>query len=363
MHTASRLSPTGADESLNAPGRHRPTASPPKAPVKVHLLSAYAPSGTLPNLGWLRWFCPADLFEFCNDPAPADLILFAETYASLDPYFLDVVRHPLFRAHRQKCVLHHISDVMLTLCRTISPSIDRHHPNVHARRSFSYLVRVHDNPFLNAISEAVIAASERAHLFSFVGDPETHPIRKRLLTLHHPQALLKAATGSSATFMGADEREPFQKSYLQTLLASDFVLCPRGLGPTSMRLFEVMQLGRAPVIISDEWLPVSDIPWEEFALFVPEAEVEQIPRLLEENRHRAPAMGRRAREVWLEHFSPQRAAEGLLQRALELTRIPLTPRERMTDLLTLLPPRHWRILTACLRRLLFQGRCAGSSPA
>jgi hypothetical protein len=329
--------------------------------VKVHFLSAYAPSDDLSILGWLRTFCQTGDCEFNNDPAQADLILFAETYAGLDPYFLDVVRHPVFRAHRQKCVLYHISDVTLTLCRTVSPSIDRHHPNVHARRSFSYLFRVHDNTFLNAVSESDIAKAQRPYLFSFVGDSQTHPIRKSLLALRHPEALLKTAVGSSATFMSAIDREPFQKAYLQTILDSDFVLCPRGLGPTSMRLFEVMQLGRCPVVISDDWLPVSGIPWNEFALFVPEANVEQIPHLLEQNRHRAVAMGRRAREVWLQHFSPQRAVEGLLQRALELTRIPFKARERRADWLTLLPPRHWRLLAACLRRRLLQGSFAGTS--
>lgn len=330
--------------------------------MKVQLLSAYPAHAGLSTSEWLQHHSHPAGHKLTTDPADADLILFAETFAGLDPYFLDVVRHPVFREHRHKCVLYHISDSTLTLCRTVSPSIDRNHPNVHARRSFSYLFRVHDNPFLSEISEAAIAKAGRTYLFSFVGDPQTHPVRKRLLDLCHPEALLKTATGSSATFMTEVERKPFQKDYLQTILDSEFVLCPRGLGPTSMRLFEVMQLGRAPVIISDEWLPVSGIPWEEFAFFVSEADVGLIPRLMEQNRHRALAMGKRAREVWLEHFSPQRAVEGLLQRALELTRIPFTARERMMDLLTLLPPTHWRILAACLRRSLLEGSCAGKDP-
>ncbi|MCF7785942.1 MAG: glycosyltransferase family 47 protein [Prosthecobacter sp.] len=330
--------------------------------LSFHTVSAYNRKDSAQRLFQWPMFENIGRWTHVEDPAQADLILFAETFAGLDPYFVDVVRHPVFRAHRQKCVLYHIGDSTLTFCRTVSPSIDRNHPNVHARRSFSYLFRVHDNPFLCEISEAVIAKSERTYLFSFVGDPQTHPVRKRLLNLSHPEALLKTATGSSATFMADVERKPFQKDYLQTILDSDFVLCPRGLGPTSMRLFEVMQLGRAPVIISDEWLPVSGIPWEDFALFVTESEVGQISRLLEQNRDRAVAMGKRAREVWLEHFSPQRAVEDLLERALELTWIRVTARERMMDLLTLLPPRHWRILAACLRRILLQGSCAGNAP-
>jgi hypothetical protein len=31
--------------------------------------------------------------------------------------------------------------------------------------------------------------------------------------------------------------------------------CPAGIGPATYRLFEAMELGRVPVILSDEWVP------------------------------------------------------------------------------------------------------------
>lgn len=327
--------------------------------MKIHLLSAYSTEGETSVSKWLTNRGSLGEHHLMSSPADADLILFAEVYAGLDPYFFDVLRHPVYRAYGQKCVLYHISDVTQTLCRTISPSIDKRHPNASTRRSFSYLVRVHDNPYLDEIPESQIFLERRRHLFSFVGDSKTHPVRQKLLALNHSGALLNAVTGSSATQMGLIEREPFQKAYLQTIIDSEFVLCPRGLGPASMRLFEVMQLGRAPVIISDDWLPVSGIDWDEFALFVPEDEIGQIPRLLEQQKHRALEMGKRAREVWMENFSPQRALEGLLMRAWELVQTPLTWREQIRDMLPLCAPRHWRTLAACLRRRLQHGNYAG----
>ena len=327
------------------------------SPLQLHALSAYD-SGNL-ALTWLNRQLPtAPGWSITPDPAAADLILFTETYAGLDPYFLDVIRHPVFRANRRKCVLHHISDNTLTLCRTLSPSIDRNHPAAHARRSFSYVVRVHDNPWLKSIPEAAIASPQRRHLFSFVGDPETHPLRRALLDLHHPRALLQPATGSAATFMSPDQREPFQKAYLQTLLDSDFVLCPRGLGPSSMRLFEVMQLGRVPVILSDAWLPVAGVPWDEFAVFIPESEVSTLPALLERHQPEAARRGHRARAAWLKHFSPDRALPHLLGKATDLIQAPLSLGDSLASLLPILHPRHARLLAACLHRRLFHGRCA-----
>jgi Exostosin family len=331
-------------------------------PLKLHALSAYDPGNLA--LSWLQRQLPtAPGWSITPDPAAADLILFTETYAGLDPYFLDVIRHPVFRAHRRKCVLHHISDVTLTLCRTLSPSIDRHHPNARMRRSFSYVVRVHDNPWLDAIPEAAITSPQRRYLFSFAGDPATHPIRRQILDLSHPRALLQAATGSAAIGMHQDQREPFQTAYLQTLLDSDFVLCPRGIGPTSMRLFEVMQLGRVPVILSDAWVPVAGVPWDEFALFVPEGKVATLPALLERHQTAAAHMGQRARAVWLQHFAPDRALPHLLQQASDLLKLPHSWQETLIDHLTLASPRHTRLLVASLRRRLVHGRCALPAPS
>lgn len=327
--------------------------------MRIHFVSAYSKEKQLLSSDWEAQFISICGQHVMANPDEADLIVFTETYAGLDPYFLDVIFHPVYRSYRQKCVLYHIGDVTQTLCRTVSPSIDRFHPNAFARRSFSYLVRVHHNRYLGTISEADILSNARRYLFSFVGDPLTHPIRQQLLALRHPRAFLKAATGSAATQMRDAEREPFQKNYLQTILDSEFILCPRGLGPTSMRLFEVMQLGRVPVIISDEWLPVSGIKWEEFAFFVAEADVAEIPILLEQQQHRAAEMGRKAREVWLEHFSPGRALQGMLGQAAELVKIPLTRYEHIRDLISLCGPSHWRTLVACLRRRMRYGNCAG----
>lgn len=315
--------------------------------MKVRLLSAYPLSSAISVPEWLMKHGNLGNHQLVEDPAEADLIIFAETFEGLDPFFLDVIRHPVFRRFPNKSVLYHISDVTQTLCRTISPSIDRYRSNVHCRRSFSYVVRGHDNPYLDQMELKDVS---RRYLFSFVGDPRTHPIRLRLLALNHAEALLEAVAGSSASLMSESDRKPFQKRYLQTILESDFVLCPRGWSPASMRLFEVMQMGRAPVIISDSWLPVSDVPWDECALFVDENTVELIPEILEAHRYRAAEMGRRAREIWEEHFAPDKTLCGLIKSAGDLLQVPYGVRERFSDSLELISPCHWRNLLGYAKR-------------
>ncbi len=315
--------------------------------MKVQLLSAYPALAGLSTSEWLQHHSHPAGHKLTTDPADADLILFAEVYEGLDPYFFEVVRHPVFLRFPDKCVLYHINDTTETLCRTVSPSVTSTHLNARCRRSFSYVVRVHENPWRCAVWNLEPPAK---FLFSFVGDPNTHPIREQVLKLQHPEALLRSAIGISVMGMDAITRETFQRRYIEEMLESSFVLCPRGMGPTSMRLFEAMELGRAPVIISDSWMPVAHLPWDEFALFVPENDIGNIPTLLEKNRYRAVAMGRKARTVWEEHFSSERVFGELIETAAELLREPYGRKERWQDRMMLSHPKHWRNLLGWWRR-------------
>jgi hypothetical protein len=94
-----------------------------------------------------------------------------------------------------------------------------------------------------------------------------------------------------------------KREYVRDVLDSKFVLCPRGSSPSSYRLFEVMELGRCPVVISDDWIRISGVRWEDCAIFVPETDIDQIPIILEQHEHRAAELGGRAREAWEANFS------------------------------------------------------------
>jgi len=63
-------------------------------------------------------------------------------------------------------------------------------------------------------------------------------------------------------------KENEYQTYLSSALASKFLLCPRGYGLNSFRLYEAFQLGCVPVVISDEnFLPWSDeLNWNEFSV-------------------------------------------------------------------------------------------------
>lgn len=92
--------------------------------------------------------------------------------------------------------------------------------------------------------------------------------------------------------------------YAEEIRRSKFVLCPCGWAPVTYRLFETMAMGRCAVVISDDWVPIADIPWHDCILRVPERDVPKLTQILEEYAPRAKQMGQLARHIWEEKFSP-----------------------------------------------------------
>ena len=83
---------------------------------------------------------------------------------------------------------------------------------------------------------------------------------------------------SEATSVEMKEKE---REYSETLISSQFSLCPRGTGPNTIRLWESVEFGSIPVIISDDHrLPGAANLWREAAVFVKEDSIGSIPSIL-----------------------------------------------------------------------------------
>ncbi len=96
-----------------------------------------------------------------------------------------------------------------------------------------------------------------------------------------------------------------QKDYADALARSHFALCPRGMGFGSIRLFEVMEMGVAPVLLADRYALPPGPDWSSFLLEIPEREFGRLPELLEPHVVESEERGRRARETWEQFFAPE----------------------------------------------------------
>jgi hypothetical protein len=122
----------------------------------------------------------------------------------------------------------------------------------------------------------VFRRRKRNTLASFAGRL-THEVRNLMYDELKTNKLYKFYIQDKNTINKQDSR-----IFRDLLLESYFGFCPRGYGPTSFRLYETIQLGCIPVIISDEfWLPFQEqIDWKKLAILVKPNEIHQIPELI-----------------------------------------------------------------------------------
>lgn len=210
-------------------------------------------------------------------------------------------------------------DVGWPLLPGLYPSLPRWNAHPRFARAAAYLPRIGEESL-----ELADAVAPR-HLFSFVGNSRTWDGRRQLLALAHPGAFLRDTAGHPAYRANATDHlvASFRQDYRRALADSWFVLCPRGNGASSMRLFETMRAGRAPVIISDDWVPPRGIPWDTFALRVPEDRIVSIPALLEAESTNARERGLRAREAYRSNFGERRIFDYLIEQSAEM--VPTSP--------------------------------------
>jgi len=143
-------------------------------------------------------------------------------------------------------------------------------------------------------------AKKPQFLFSFLGRVMTHPVRGQLLGLNDEKSPCLDVGYAPSRFGNFD----YKGTYFDLIASSKFILCPRGFGASSIRVFEAMSMGRVPVVISDEWQRPPRVAWEQCCVVVSESDISRIPNILRELEGEAQAMGRIAREEFEKFFAP-----------------------------------------------------------
>ncbi|WCJ59685.1 exostosin family protein [Fontisphaera persica] len=158
-------------------------------------------------------------------------------------------------------------------------------------------------------------------MFSFLGR-NSHKTRKRIFELGRQwRNALILDTSEYNHFTDSKERKvEYQIKYWKASLESKYALCPRGAGTSSVRLFEMMEAGVAPVIISDDWIPCFGPKWEDFAIFVSENEIQSLPEILRKHENEYQKRGELARKAWEMHFSPEKYGRFLVDSILKIMR-------------------------------------------
>ena len=245
-------------------------------------------------------------------PEDADIILFSDSLSNIQA---DVRNHALTKQFGKRVFIYSTNDRDVPLVTGVYTCAEkRWYLPSHVRSGFYVKVIDHDWIQPSPINERSV------HLFSFCGSFDTHPLRRQIAKLGGAQGFVRDTSKDEGRGFGksAETYREWQTEFFRVMRDSMFVLCPRGVAPSSYRIFEAMKAGRVPVIIADEWVPPCGPNWTEFSLRVPEARLQDVPRILESLINRAPQMGLRASQEWERWFSKEQAFQTVVTWCLQI---------------------------------------------
>jgi len=258
-------------------------------------------------------------YAVVDDPVKADIIVFWEPHQDSQVIFTPRLRaHPLVGRFPNKVYTVSVEDNPLGFLSGLYASLPRHRHDPRRHRTWVYYRT--ENPHVHASREE----RRPKNLAAFMGSGDAD-VRRALFELQGPFAQLgivvqRTPRNRFAPNPADPALKEAQMAYIDAILDAKFSLCPRSNGAGTYRLQESMALGRAPVILSDAWVPVSGVDWNEIAIIVEEDDVGCLPSILHEHEPRWEAMGRKAREVYDAMFCRETFARNALDQIVAIHR-------------------------------------------
>jgi Exostosin family len=239
--------------------------------------------------------CPFNIHEIVESTQAADAILFVHRGK--------ILGNELLSDHFSKSFLLSDADIPIDYMRGIYTCMPRKLFTSSRHRAYGYSM-----PANEFIEESFHKSSHKPDIaFSFMGFPNS-PLRKSIfqnnLFANLQNVLIENTSWFNAWDYSNPEKEKVKKHYADILKRSKFVLCPLGNGTATYRLYETMQMGRVPIIISDQWVPPMGPAWQEFSIRVSQDRIVEIPDILNDFKDRYIEMGKLARQAWEQWFSP-----------------------------------------------------------
>jgi hypothetical protein len=227
--------------------------------------------------------------------AEADAILFVEnSHYHDDAFFSRLKNHPLVRRYRERCFMYNEHDRPWCILPGVYCSMPRHRFDHRRQRATRYI------RLLNPVDSR--PSDQPDILFSFIGNSQM-PVRRQILQLRSSRAILEESSSFNPFFStGTTDRHV---RYAEILRRSKFIVCPRGCGTSSIRLFETLRAGRVPIIVADQWIAPEGPDWCSCSLRVSERDVAQIEALATQAEPRWSEMAANAHRIWNEWFADE----------------------------------------------------------
>lgn len=238
-------------------------------------------------------------YSLANTPEDADIIVYIEPeYVKFRDYVYILLAEDLIFKYPNRCFVIDCADTSWGFLPGVYTSLLISQINRQRFRSGGYLREY--NPLCRKLYQEKTHIKPRL-LFSFRGAANV-PVRQKIFDANFSSSDISITQIVTNKFFDYNINQ--QNLYIEEIIDSKFVLCPRGWSPSSIRLYEVMQLGRVPVILSDQWVPPEGPSWNDFSLRISESKVNDLPEIIRAYEPYASEMGQLARQAWEKYFSP-----------------------------------------------------------
>jgi hypothetical protein len=270
--------------------------------LKIHLVGLRATA--LSAMIELHRVAEPALHVLVDDPESADIILFVGGWQA---HGEGVVDSALPKKYPDKCFSYFDDDGFVPLLPGIYTNAKK--------PGWMDLARAESHMFIDALNPNIVPVpnAEKKYLLSFAGG-STSLLRKKLYKIDYGRddVLIKNTSDYYHWDPSQEGRDARQKEYTTMIASSHFGLCPLGASAGGLRLFEVMQMGVAPVMMSDKFRLPDGPAWDRFLIDVPEWKIRELPEILEKYRSESAERGRLARLAWEQYFAPRVMFNGLV---------------------------------------------------
>jgi hypothetical protein len=222
----------------------------------------------------------------------ADVVLFSQCHMLPSDWRLETIAsHPAASVHPERVIVYDERDRPWCRFPGVFVSMPRTQFDERFQRSWSFFPTRETEP-----------SNDPDLLFSFVGS-RSHKSRDALRALAHPDAVVEFVAGFTFFDSGSKDFEARRLRFRDVVARSRFVICPRGVGTSSIRLYEALASGRVPVIISDQWVAPSGPDWTAFSLRWPEGTVAGLKEFIADHDSNWAAMSTAALAAHRRYFA------------------------------------------------------------
>jgi hypothetical protein len=261
--------------------------------VKIHLVSLR--QGAYDAIVRLHQKSQPQLHALVTDPEDADMILFVGGWP---PHGQGVVDSPLPKKYSEKTFIYMDDDGFVPLLPGVYPNAEK--------RRFWNLPRYESQIWIDVLNPHIKPMQrEKKYLFSFTGG-STSIVRKRLYKVNFNRTDVLVENTSSYYHWDPEQAGKAERQirYAEVIASSHYGLVPKGASAGSLRLWEVMQMEVAPVVVSDRWMLPYGPDWASFAIRIPERKLKQLDTIIEKYLPESAHRGKLARAAYDEWFAP-----------------------------------------------------------